>query len=235
MISKHEVILLKIIKDIRFFKSDLENKDGHPFPSDIVNKKLNAAVHRVVMKLRENCFTLGDFDHLYVNFTSCAVNDGMSLSKRSVDKYHPWYRFYDVEISEPVLSSVESQVNLDEILNTLENLLIKYFACESFDEKLIRLCFSEAFEQGEKMLMKYKEKSSSQRKAIVYLRYLDSCRFLPLLRVYDFNDNLLFETDLPETVDLSYLGEIHISNKKIVIKPKKAAYIELTEHLCFEY
>jgi hypothetical protein len=69
--------------------------------------------------------------------------------------------------------------------------------------------------------MKYKEKISTNRKAVVFLRYLDTCRFYPLLRVYDREEHLLFEADLPETLMLDYLGEIQVSAKQVAIKPRK--------------
>ena len=83
--------------------------------------------------------------------------------------------------------------------------------------------------------MKFKEKSSAKRKAVIYMRYLDTCRFFPLLRVYDLEDQMLFEKDLPETVTLDYLGEIQVSTKRVTIKPRKNAYTENRTPLIFEY
>ena len=40
--------------------------------------------------------------------------------------------------------------------------------------------------------MKYKEKISKNRKAVIYLRLLDSGMYYPLLKVYDMNNNTLF-------------------------------------------
>ena len=53
------------------------------------------------MKLRENEFSLGEFDHLYVNFTTSAINGTMNLSDK-VDKYHPWYRYCHVHVEKEV-------------------------------------------------------------------------------------------------------------------------------------
>ena len=50
----------KVISDIRVFKSCIPNIDGNALPSDINNKKLNIVLHRIVMKLRENGFSLGE-------------------------------------------------------------------------------------------------------------------------------------------------------------------------------
>ena len=83
--------------------------------------------------------------------------------------------------------------------------------------------------------MKFKEKVSTKRKAVIFLRFLDTCRFFPLLRVYDAENNLLFETDLPQTVVLDYLGEIQVSAKRVTIKPRKNAYTAQNKPLVFDY
>ena len=85
------------------------------------------------------------------------------------------------------------------------------------------------------MLMKFKEKSSAKRKAIVFLRFLDTCKFYPLLKVYDENDKLLYEKNLPEAMTLDYLGDIQISTKRVTIKPRKNAFTTQYEPLVFEF
>ena len=92
---------MKIIGDIRIYKSRIENIEGNSLPSYFETSKiLNAKIQRIVMALRENNFSFGDFDHLYINFTTCHVDNDISLAKRKIDRYHPWYRYYDVHISE---------------------------------------------------------------------------------------------------------------------------------------
>ena len=110
-----------------------------------------------------------------------------------------------------------------------------FFVSEDFDKASILSCVQQAVEQGQEMLMKYKEKVSAKRKAVVFLRFLDSCKFRPLLSVYDNEDNLLFETDLPETVMLDYLGDIQVSAKRVTIKPRKNAFTSNSHPLVFEY
>lgn len=48
-------------------------------------------------------------------------------------------------------------------------------------------------------------------------------------------DKILFETDLPETVNLDYLGDIQVSNKKVTVKPRKNTYTKTTQPLVIEY
>ena len=87
-----DIMKKKIISDIRLYRSESQNEYGVYGTESIAEKKLNAIVQRVVMKLREYEFSLGEFDHLYINFTTCDIGKKTILSDY-VDKYHPWYRY----------------------------------------------------------------------------------------------------------------------------------------------
>ena len=234
-ITKELVILKKkLISDIRLFKSDAQNEYGGYITDSFGDKKLNAIVKRVVMKLRENEFSLGEFDHLYVNFTTCDIAESMKLSDK-VDRYHPWYRYCDVHVEKDLYEKLSSPEARNDIINWISNILVTYFASDDFDQAHILTCIQQAVEQGEDMLMKFKEKVSSKRKAVIFLRFLDTCKFCPLLRVYDTEDNLLFETDLPETAMLDYLGDIQINTKRVTVKPRKNAFTTKYNPLVFQY
>ena len=70
---------------------------------------------------------------------------------------------------------------------------------------------------------------------IIYLRFLDSCKYYPLLKVFDKEDNLLFKTDLPKTIELDYLGNIQVSEKRVTIKPRKNALTTNINPMIFDY
>ena len=60
----------RIIADIRLFRSEGRTDSGHFDTVSFGEKRLIAAVKRIVMKLREHGFSMGDFDHLYINLPS---------------------------------------------------------------------------------------------------------------------------------------------------------------------
>ncbi len=223
-----------IIKDIRLYKSCIDNIDGNAFPQSFMNMELNCVIRRIVMKLRENDFSMGDFDHLYLNFTTNYVENKISPAKRKIDKYHPWYRYYDIEISQDLFDILETKQCIREVIKEVEQVLCHFFNTKDFDSEQIQSCISEAIENGEKMTMKFKEKTTSKNKAIIYLRYLDTGRFFPLLRVLDLEDNVLLEADLPETYGLDAYGTIQLSSKKVTIKPRKNAFSGSNEPMNFE-
>ena len=55
------------IKDIRIYRSTIENIPGNSLPEGFYNQELCAVARRIVMKLQENGFSMGDFHHLYIN------------------------------------------------------------------------------------------------------------------------------------------------------------------------
>ena len=224
----------KIISDIRLFKSEAKNEHGGYMTVSFGDKKLNAVVQRIVMKLRENEFSFGAFDHLYINFTTCDMDGAMDLSDK-VDRYHPWYRYCSVHVEQDLYSRLGSSEAWEDIVLWIQNVLVTFFASVDFDEESIRSCIWEAMDQGEDMLMKFREKVTTKRRAVVCLRFLDTCRYAPLLRVYDLEGRLLFETDLPETIALDYLGEIQVSAKRVSIKPRKNAFTGKMVPLVFDY
>lgn len=215
---------MKIIKDIRLYKSDTENTDGNPLPSGFDAKSLNNVIRRVVMKLREQEFVLGDFDHLYLNFTSCVENGTFQVAKRTADKYYPWYRYYDVGVDKETLGKLDTPEYNSTVLKLTKQTLLNCFAKNANDEQKITTAFDEALSKGENMLMRFKVKQGAKNKAVIFLRYLESTEYSPLLCVYDMNETEILRRDLPPTADLSSIGEIQLSSKRVTVKPRKNSF-----------
>ena len=223
-----------IIADIRLFRSEGRTESGHFDMISFGDKKLNAIVKRIVMKLRENGFSMGEFDHLYINFTRCELSTPMELS-REVDRYHPWFRHCHVRVAREVYECLGTMDCHEHIIAIIGDVLTAFFASDDFDADSIRDCIQEAVAGGEGMLMPFKEKTTAKRRAILYLRFLDSCRYAPLLRVYDGAGDLLLERDLPQMVTLDALGELQVGLKKVTVKPRKNALTAGKKPLVFEY
>ena len=209
---------MKIIGDIRIYKSRIENIEGNSLPSYFETSKiLNAKIQRIVMALRENNFSFGDFDHLYINFTTCHVDNDISLAKRKIDRYHPWYRYYDVHISEDLYKKTDESF----IIPTIQKIIIENFSSNDFPKEKINKIISDTLKKRSSYEMRYKEKLSSNRKAIIFLRYNDDCLFVPIVRIYDSDNKLIIEKELPERNNLDNLGALVLTKNKLTIKPKK--------------
>ncbi|SMC30923.1 hypothetical protein SAMN06296952_0030 [Oscillospiraceae bacterium] len=214
---------MSIIKDIRVYRCAVPNVAGVN-PEAFANPGLQAVASRICMKLRECEFSLGDFDHLYINLSTCLAEGDIRPAAKEPDRYHPWYRYYDVGISKEFYGSLEKPDCVPTVALLIEKVLKTRFSTSAFDGDRISECVNEAVTQGEAMLMKYKEKISSQRRAVLYLRYLDNGKYFPLLRVYDNEDNILLEEDLPESQTLDPYGQISVSSKRVTINPRKSSW-----------
>lgn len=219
---------MAIIQDIRIYRCKVENFTGVN-PEGFFNPKLCAVTRRICMKLREKEFSMGDFHHLYINLTTCLEEGTVKPANKEPDRYFPWYRYYDVGISQEMYNILESEECIQSVAELLEKVLKSQFSTAEFNECKISDCVSEAVAQGEDMLMKFKEKITSKGKAVLYLRYLDNGRYFPLLKVFDADENLILEEDLPESQTLDNYGQISLTSKKVTISPRKNSQSEFFE------
>ena len=155
-----------------------------------------------------------------------------SASKRSVDAYHKWHRYYDVGVTDECYRNLESVNNVEFMIEQIKNVLNDYFCTEA--NCSVEPCIEEALNKGEDMLMLYKSKQTFKRKADIYLQLLDNGMYCPNLFVYDEDGAELLHKKLPCTFDLMSLGEIQLSNKKVVVKPRKNSLASQLEPVEFE-
>ncbi|MDE6593989.1 MAG: hypothetical protein K2K57_13135 [Oscillospiraceae bacterium] len=205
---------MKIISDIRIYKSDWENINGNAQPEGFAGKMLNITISRIVMKLREYNFSLGDFNHLYINFTTCIKENTVMPAKRSVERYYPWYRYYDFGIGRELFDEIDRSENLGLLLGFIKTTLTTCFAHSENDGEIIEKAFDEALSLGEDMLMVFKTKQGTKNRAVIYLRLTDEGKYFPLLCVYDENGAEILRQDMPMSRDVFMLGEIQLSSKK---------------------
>lgn len=224
---------MKIISDIRLYKSKNKNESGTFIIESFGSKKLTSIIKRIVMKLRENNFSFGDYDHLYLNFTICDIDDEIELSN-DIDIYHPWYRYCNVKVNENLFTKLDNEESNALIISYLEKVLC-IFASDTFDKNKIKSCIREALDQKENMLMKYKEKETAKNKVIIYLRFLDTCEYFPLFRLFDLTGTLILEKDLPKSLTLDYIGDVLIKKESIIIKPKQNAFTKSLENIVINY
>ena len=225
-------IRYKPICDIRLYRSNIENIEGNSLPESFASGKLNIMTTRMVMKLREKGFSLGDFDHLYINFTTCLEDGAILPAKRSIDRYAPWYRYYDIGITEECYLRLPYEDCFDFIIERITALLNRYFCFEENCE--VKPCIDEAITKGEEMLMLYKIKQTSAMRAEIHLQMLDNGMYCPNLFVFDQSGAEILHQKLPCTVDFMSLGEILLSKKRVVVKPRKNDLARNLEPISFE-
>lgn len=210
------------IKDIRLFKSEFMNADRRPLPKGLTSRRLYVITRRILLKLRENNFSLGEFDHLYLNFTPVIPEGEIAPAKRTVSESDSWFRFYDIGISQEQFDHLEEPEQEDLVFDRMQETLLKYFAGDDL-EPAIRESVKAALEQGADMKMVYKTKQAQNHTAVLYLRFLDNGQYYPLLCVYDAEDKPVLEQDMDPIWDLSTLGEIKLARKRVSIYPRQTA------------
>lgn len=228
---------MKLIKDIRLFRSAVDNIDYNPGPSTFNEGHANIVLARLVMKLRENNFSLGDFDHLSINYTPCIPDHEYRPARCSVDRYHPWHRCYDIGIQNKEYDQLEYK-NDEWFVSSVVNVLIAYF-CPTDDMKLmVKNSADEVLKLGVDLTYLYKMKQGKGVKAEVYLRLLDNHDFAPYLIVKDACDSVLLKKDLPQMrpYDMPlHFGTIQLSRSKITIKPRTSVFAQGIKPIVFEY
>ena len=225
---------MKPIADIRLYQCERYDALTPPATLPIADKPLSAAVKRIVMKLRERRFSLGEFDRLYCIFTAAPLPSEFFLSDRT-DREHKWYRHCFIRVGEELYGRLGSPAARGETLGLIGTALVTLFATEHFDAAAIASCLTEASEQGEAMRMKFKESRTTTRVATLYLRYLDACLFSPLLQVRDAQGSVLLEKDLPAMLTLDALGSLSLSSHKVTIRPRKNAFTAHMPPIVVEY
>ena len=113
------------------------------------------------------------------------------------------------------------------IIETVKKILKENFCSKEFSKEELDLLITDTLEKKDLYEMKYKEKENSKRKAIIYLRYSDNCLFIPIIRIFNLENNLIFEKELAETNSLDDFGTLTVTNSKVIIKPKKTVGIKI--------
>lgn len=226
---------MKAISDIRLYKSLVENIPGNSMPSDFGDRSLNLIERRIAMKLREQAFSLGEFDHLYLNFTTCLPDNTILPSKREADRYHSWYRYYDIGVSQELFEHLGSSDTVAVIIALLKQTLLQYFAPDEPARNIIEAAVEEAVTKGPEMLIRFKEKKAAKTAAVIYLQLLDNAQYQPILSVCDLQGNELLREALALTIDFSSLGEIQLGSRKVTVKPRKNVFAKDLQPATFTF
>lgn len=215
---------MQIIRDIRLYKSSVENIDGNSMPSEFMTKKNNIVTQRIVWKLRESGFVLGDFHHLYINFTTCILPETYQFAKRSINREFKWYRYVDYGITEKDFNRLE-KFNEEYFAEKIKVVLCGMFFKSDNEHEKIESCIAAALHEKENMCVRFKEKKSAKLTAVIYMRITDEGYFSPLLIVTEnISGREVLREDLPLTNNLYQFGNIKLNSKRLQIDPRSNVY-----------
>jgi hypothetical protein len=89
--KKHNLMKIRIFKDIRYYESDNPNIEGQRMPQDLgklfyPTKDINYIGQRIARKLNELQYSFGEIDHIYINLTTVLQENQVQISNRNIDK-----------------------------------------------------------------------------------------------------------------------------------------------------
>ncbi len=221
---------MKPINDIRLFTSSVPNADSQPLPGEADSKHAAILLRRIAMKLREANFSLGSFDHLYINLTPCIPEGAVQPSARSVHRETAWLRYADYGVTETQLADPAA---IEALAPLAAERCLLHFAPDS--APLVRSAIRDALHQGARMRMRFREKHAAGLVAVIYLQLLDNGLYHPLVCVTDEAGNSLLSEALPPCLTLDALGEIRLTKQTVTILPRRNAFTAGMEPVFFRW
>ena len=224
---------IKLIADIRLFESDVPNTDGNPNPYYIGKRyqyddmECLAVIQRLLLLLRHRGFGFDGFDHLYLNFTPCIPHGEV----RDVNRYNirefSWYHYVDVGCDEQIFNDLSlEEKNLFILKSAKKAVLLK---APTEQQELFESTFEEVIQNGERLLLPYKQKANQNYIVEIFTRITNEVSFIPLIRVTDKNGVLRTEQELRSYARdefICQIGTITIGKASVRIVPRKSSYAD---------
>lgn len=210
---------MKLIRDIRLFELDNIYRYN--------DKLCSAVIQRLLFLLRHRGFGFEDFDHLYVNFTPCLPHGQVQDVHRSNIREFSWLHYVDVGCD---LDAFNSRALKEKTAYVLES--IRKAALLKAPEKMRELfakTFDEVLEQGQYLLIPYRQKENENYLVEIFTYISDEVDFLPLIRVTDRTGNVVAEQRLRSCGRDEFIfqiGTITIGKHSVRIANRKNAYAD---------
>ena len=219
---------MDLIRDIRLFEKEGPNVNYTSLPGDMRGlygfdgMDMQDIIQRLLFLLRHEGFTFGNFDHLYMNYTPSLPHGEVRLSQRSRDPYYPWYRFTDAGCNIGLFQAMtmdEQRRFLSEAIRKAVHLHADEYNCAIFDR-----CYDRVMELGPDLEIPYREKSGERLRLTVSTTISDEVDFLPIVRIFDPDGQLLQEHHLRSYGRDEFIMQfrtITVGKKSIRINPSK--------------
>lgn len=220
---------VKIIKDIRYSESAIENIEGNSLPSNfgkiifIPTTDTIAIGQRISRKLNELKFTSDEFDHIDINYTTTFEQDEFKISNRDVEK---WLKYVDYGLSQSVFNSMTDNQKNSFLKETTFKVLKTLYANDN--QKLSAIDEVEnlinRFTSQIKINYKTKE-TNSYRIDISYQIKPNNDLSKAIIQYFDKKTNFQGQTSF----DLNFYDDIYplidtisVKDNIIILNPKKS-------------
>lgn len=184
-------------------------------------------IQRLLFLLRHRGFGFGDFDHLYVNFTPCVPHGEVRDVNRYTIREFAWLHYVDVGCDVDLFNSWELKEKTAFVLEGIKKAALLKAPEES--RQLLADTFEEVLEQGEYLLLPYRQKENENFRVEVFTCISDEVDFLPLIRVSDRKGDVVAEQRLRaygRDEFISQIGTITIGKHSVRIANRKNWYAD---------
>ena len=219
---------MSLIKDIRFFESDVPNTDGNPIPHYIGEiyryDQIDCldVIQRLLFLLRHKGFGFDGFDHLYLNFTPCVPHGEIRDVNRHNIREFSWFQYADIGCDVEQFNGWTLAEQTAFILEAAKKASIMKVSEEM--EQIFEDSFDEVLEKGANLLLPYKRKENDNYVVEILVRINDELDFLPLLRVSDKTGAVIAEHELRSygrDEFITQISTITIGKTYVKITPRK--------------
>lgn len=217
----------KLILDIRYFESDVENVAGNSLPSNVGRiyqfpQSIHALGARIARKLREEGFATGSFDHFYIAFTPLLPDGQVQFSVRKVE---PWLKYIDYGVVPSRLnglSDVEKELFVE---SATFNALGQFASGDSQQSTIVRTVEEQIRLLGSELEITHKTKDTkSYAVTVTYQIQPKHGRSVGLIRYLDKKSGKIAKGQLVELEhyeDIFFLVDtISVSQGIISLKPR---------------
>ena len=225
---------MNLIKDIRLFEKREPDVDYTSMPNYMRglyafdDMEMQDIIQRLLFLLRHEGFTFGSFDHLYMNYTPSLPHGEVRHNQRSRDYYHPWYRFTDAGCDIELFKAM----TLEEQRRFLSEAIRKAVHLHADEENaaIFDCCYEKVMEKGADLEIPYKEKLGEHLRITISTTISDEVDFLPIVRIFDLNSDLLLEERLR-----SYGRDEFILQFRSITLGKKTVRIQTSKGTAAQY
>ncbi len=208
--------------------------DGTSHPTDLRSlygfdgMDLQDILQRLLFLLRHEGFSLGSFDHLYMNYTPSLPHGEVRLSKRSRDSYHPWYRYTDAGCDIAFFRSMTMEQQRQFLAEAIRKAV--HLHADEENRAVFDRCYEQVMALGPALEIPYKEKTGEHLRLTISTTISDEVDFLPIVRIFDLEGKLLLEEHLRR-----YGRDEFILQFRTITLGKKTARIDISKSMDARY
>jgi hypothetical protein len=218
----------KIIKDIRYSESEILNIEGNSLPSDFGKIYIGvldivAIGQRIARKLNELKFVSGEFDHIYINFTTVLHQDDFKVSKRDVEK---WLKYVDYGLSTSFFNAKTDSRKRDFIKEATFKALKAIYSSDEENLAIIEKVENLIHRFDTELSIHYKTKETNSYRIDISYQIKPNGGSSKAIVVFNdkrknFKGTVFFDLRFYEDI-YSLIDTITLKDKHIILSPKKS-------------